>query len=197
VKSVISIYKVTFDTARFRTLSLRPEEQSQHPDMLLNGRRLAATWVASKVYCPDPEKPAGDFYYLAPQTIVLRPRAYKLLNTTNYYYAEELPLDFPEERLVALNIMPNINCFDRSAAEFETDPSTGKITAITKYAFHPRRVIYMETTLFKIPEMDGVETFCHEGVRDRELGFRYRVEKSKLQGLQFEKVFEFPSSLLR
>lgn len=197
MKKTITIYKITFDTEHCRTLSLCPGEESKNPDILLNGRKRLSNWIAPMVYCPDPEKTVGDFYLLPPSTIVPRSRAYKLLNKTNYYIAEELPLEFNEENVVALNFTANVNCFDKENAEYKTDPLTGKISSIKKYAFHPRRVVYTESTVFKIPEMDGIETFCYEGVRDRDLEFRYRVESKKLQGLLFEKVFEFSSDVLR
>jgi len=116
---------------------------------------------------------------------------------TNIFEAECLPLDFSEEQLTAFNFTANVNGLDEDNSEFESDPSSGEIAKITKYAFFPRRIVTHESTVFKIPQMNGVETFCLEGIRDKNLEFRYAVESKNLKGLEFEKVFEFKSSELK
>jgi len=184
------VYKITFDTENFQTVALKDATVDVNKHYFLDGSTKKDEWITPEVYCPNPEKEPGDFTMLHPSFLILRKRAKKLLRGF-YYNAENLPVSSENETLTAVNFTECLNLFDRNNAEFERDPETNKIAAITKYAFHIRR--FSESTVFKIPQRNGVDIFCYEGIKDPDQEFKHRVEKSKLRGLVFEKVWEGPS----
>ncbi len=113
-----------------------------------------------------------------------------LFDSSYYLKVEQLPVETPEETMWLLNFTGCYNAFKKDEAEFETDPQTGDIIKINKYAFIPRRL--SASTVFKIPEMNSIETYCYEGLYDPEEEFWYNVTDNKLSGLVFEKIWKFP-----
>jgi hypothetical protein len=190
----IIVYKITFDIDRYRTLIVKDTRFGPDADFLLNGWKKADTWIAPKVVCPDPQKELGDFYFLPPSSIVVRPRAKKLFQKECYFEAEYLPLDYEGEELFALNFLACRTALNADESVLEKNPAGGEVIKIIKYVFYPHR--FCDTSVFKIPEMNGIETFCYEGRWNREFGFRNRVLTRHLKGLLFEPIYEFPTSKL-
>ena len=191
MKRTAFVYKIHFELDRWQSLRVVEPRLEANGDLLLNGRKRKNAWVPPRVEVEDVEKEKGDLYWMPPNTLVVRPRAKKLFEEDYYFDAEYLPLEFDEEELYALNFTGCFACLNREKSDLDINPENGEVTGIKKYVFYPHRFSF--TTVFKIPELNGLESFCYEGIKDEDQEFRFRVEQCLIRGLHFEKVFSFPS----
>lgn len=180
-------FRIDFEAGKYQTLRLKGYNPGSEPDVLLNGRRFSDKWKAPKVEVANPEKERADFLWLPPNTLVARQHVAKVLDRTLIYQMEWLPLDFKEEKLVAINPRTCAPCLDLNNSVVERDPATNKITAIKEYAFIPYRVPGI--TLFKVPQLNGLENYCHSGYRAPEDDFKATVHRNDFTGLRFTEIW--------
>jgi hypothetical protein len=91
----------------------------------------------------------------------------------------DIPLE--KRKLTILNCTYVIDCLDLEKAKF--DPATPWI--IDEFAFHANRLDY---SLFKIPQNTKI-LFAVEGLASPDDEFKPLVEKHKLTGIRFEKLW--------
>jgi len=195
VRAYTDIYQVHFKARKYRTLEIRDERFGPDQDWLLNGRKREDSWPCPRVVCPNPEKEPGDFLWMPPNSLVVNQRIADILNQDTYFDAEFLPLDYDNgQKLYALNFLTCTPCLDLEESKVKRDPETGEVTEIIEHAFIPHRLLYW--TVFKIPERNGLDIYCYNGLRDRGEHFYDCVNQNKLTGLRFEKVWEFPSFMV-
>ena len=180
-------FRAEFESGKYQTLRLKGYIPGSEPDVLLNGRRFSEKWKAPCVEVTNPELERGDFMWLPPNTLVARKHVARILDRTLIYQMEWLPLDFKEEKLIAINPRTCAPCLDLENSVVERDSETNKITAIKEYRFIPHRVPGI--TLFKVPQLNGLETYCHSGYRALEDDFKATVQRHNYTGLRFTEIW--------
>jgi hypothetical protein len=76
-----------------------------------------------------------------------------------------------------------VNCLDHDKCKW-LKTKDGQRIYPTKFVFHPDR--FVESSIFKIPEMRASSPLCVERENDPETEFKAAVEHHKLKGLTFK-----------
>lgn len=198
-----TVYRIRVQRDRFQTLELA--------DSAAFYRRFPRPFQGEPMLGEDsddpfpcrivhPERPAADCSYLMPGTFVIRLRREWRTNVVAQAVCEGceiLDVDVEGERRIAVN--PRVcNALDKSASLVKRD-ADGRVTSITRYAFHPHRI---EWNLFRLPETAPHEIYTCSGsvtgrgydpemAIDDEFPLGYAADA--MTGLEFEPVWSVAS----
>ncbi|GAA5120525.1 hypothetical protein JIN84_05705 [Luteolibacter yonseiensis] len=189
----MKIYRIINDPA-FHTLAAT-EPEPLEPILSLDLEHLWEPWISAfgrqgpELRAADPQTTRrGNFFkfhpgFLAYDTSVAdAAEQIELLQDDMEYLPARL--EGTSERLDIMNVMGCYNCFDHGRAGYTTDENGG-ITAITRYAFHPTRI--MDSTIFRIPETRFEEIYVLSGRGDAE--FIEFYQENGFTGLIFEEIW--------
>lgn len=99
-----------------------------------------------------------------------------------------LPVMLDGKGMILLNVLECINCLDWQNSHWLDSPSPGPDARIVRYAFHSNR--FVVSSIFKIPETCAREVLVVERTRNPEEEFKAAVEKSRMNGIAFELLWE-------
>jgi hypothetical protein len=94
---------------------------------------------------------------------------------------ELLPLLFNGQEFGILHVVHLVDCLDGRRCKRNQKPPY-----VDKYHFHRTR---FQNSLFKIPQTKDVETLCVQGLYPAENDFKVRVQRLRLKGLSFTKLW--------
>lgn len=175
----MKIYRIDGDVEKFQYLSL---VDSEGWDAFTFDVFSMIDWVPQECYIMNPKQERGNFFYIAPGTLVFDQRALDGMLDIFEMAGEILPLNVDGEKVFALNVLECPNAFDKKKSKFKFGRSLPEI-----YSFHPDRLY--RSSVFKVPETSQVDIFCSHGVED-EGEFKSRYESLGLTGLIFKELFD-------
>jgi len=183
----MKIYKVSFDSEHYQ--QFLPDDQAiWNTDQLrFECKKKAAHWNPPKVYVDNPVLQKGNFYGLAPGTIVVDSYAIEKLHTLLRMAGELLPLHHGGEEYSILNVTECVNALDEDRTEWTMGRRTGAKLMIAAYAFKKDRL--HQSSIFKLPER-LVDLLVWERCNDPESEFKAAVEQFGLTGLKFDEVWD-------
>ncbi len=178
------VFEIDFDVSRYQVLLVDGSDEFAFPYLdtmaFLEGR-LGNAWKPPPVYVDKPLLKRPDIFHLVGATgMVFGPRALAELERFALWVGELLPLPFESEVLQLLNVVEVINCLDEDSTVFDG----GRATVLE---FHAHRIA--EAPIFRIPQNQSTQLFCHEGVAEPYWEFKAAVELAGLEGLTFTEVW--------
>ena len=183
----MKIYRVLHDVNTYQTFILTNESVYHTGELRFEGRSKIDTWQDLEVVTLNPLRPVSNFPYLAPGTIVCDQLALDKLFKFFEMAGEMLPVINNGQTYYALNVLECTNMLDQEKTIWETSPDTGAKLWISKYHFHPNRVL--ESTLFKIPETHRGDVLTYANTIFPDDEFYYAYQKSGVTGLCFNKLW--------
>ena len=143
------------------------------------GKTLRKVWSPPAVYSPAPKLRVPDFWDLVPiNSFALSQRLFStlpLLQRTG----ELLPLKFEDSDVHVFNVTNVVDCLDKKKSVYNID-----LARVKEYAFKPKR---FSQSICRVPE--APDLLAVEGLVPPEQELRAIVEKRKLKGLIFDKVW--------
>lgn len=150
------------------------------------GKKFNGKWVTPKLRIYNPLEKKPNFYYFASGSFVVDEKTCDIFQSIFEMAGELLPVNCTDFKGYLLNITQCVNCLDHDFCEYEKDSDTGEDLYLKKVVF--QKSMIPESTLFKIPEDNGVDIFTTEGMGIRE-EFKEMYEKHKMKGLKFELIW--------
>lgn len=195
------VYIVTFDEANKKEFvtTLDPLDhisgkvKSRIDQFDCDGDKKAANWnpPAIKWFDGDGRNidryKDPDFATNPAYSFILGPRAAELLRPVINDVAELLPIPFQGETWYFMNVFNQINAMDKEHSRYAVRHS-GKKGWLEKPAFFADKVPHAK--LFIIPEAPGRFYYAEHHPDDNPNTFKNVVEKNKLFGIRFGKVWE-------
>jgi hypothetical protein len=121
------------------------------------------------------------------RSFMLGPRAAELLRPVISDVAELLPIPFQGETWYFMNVFNKIDAVDKANSRYKVY-STGRIGPVEKIVFSPEKIPHAK--LFTIPESRAELFYAEHHPDDNPNTFKNVVEKNKLFGIRFGKVWE-------
>jgi hypothetical protein len=182
----MKVYRVINDVNHYQFFL--PEKTEDWPKLEMDCTSRSSTWQPPSVYVFNPTLQRGDFYQFGGGVLIANSRSTDVLREFFEMAGELLPLSYNDDMYTALNVTECVNCLDSERSEWVIGVSTNSKLYPKKYAFHRKR--FAESPLFKIPETCRGEILLAEGLRDPQREFRHVVNRAKLRGLVFEKLWD-------
>jgi hypothetical protein len=135
-----------------------------------------------KIFIIDNELEKGDFYNFMPTCLVMREKAYTVLNGVLKEHDEILPWKVESENIFVLNVLTNSNSIIEDKSNMDALSSRD-----WKLCFDQNRL--PDSSIFKIPQDNYFDIFCHQGLLPPEKDFKHLVESNNLKGLEFKEVW--------
>jgi len=162
-----------FDTGKKKTGGWNPPDIEWFDD---DGRNLA------KYKDPDISYISSDI-----SSLTVNSHTRDLIAPAVTDVAELLPIPFDNETWYLLNVFNQVKALDKANSQYKIY-STGKVGILIKPAFLADKVPHNK--LFKIPENPARVYFAEYQPDDSENNFKHIIEKNKLFGVEFVKVWE-------
>ena len=182
------IYKITADTENYRTLHCIDDIPDSY--FLINGRTREKEWKKAELVWDTTEKPEADFTLLLPNAFVINHYVKEILLKQYYFKAEYLPVLIEGKEYFVINFRDCVPALNTEVSKINRNKETGEIISIKKYSFIINRL--PPGTVFKILEMQGLETYCYQYVIDIDREFIFGYRSYRWSGLLFEKIYSFP-----
>ncbi len=122
-----------------------------------------------------------------PGSLILSPNTANIVKTVINDVAELLPVSFNNETWSLLNVYNVIDAVDKPNCQYKIRKN-GKVGRLKKLAFFPDKIPHAK--LFKVPENPASIYFAEHHFNDSENNFKNIIEKNKLFGIKFIKVWE-------
>ncbi len=123
------------------------------------------------------------------RSFILGPRAAELLRPVISDVAELLPIPFQGETWYFMNVFNQVNALDKANCRYRIyHDGTVSPSWIEKIAFSPEKIPHAK--LFTIPESRASLYYAEHHPDDNPNTFKNVVEKNKLLGIRFGKVWE-------
>lgn len=135
----------------------------------------------------DKSKDPDISYISTASSLILTPHTSDIIRPVINEVAELLPVSFNGELWNLLNVYNVIDVLDKKNCEYDIRKN-GQVGRLKKLAFRPDKVPHAK--LFKIPERRSRIYFAEHHPDDSENNFKNIVEKNKLFGIEFVKVWE-------
>ncbi|HET6251073.1 MAG TPA: hypothetical protein VFE47_25525 [Tepidisphaeraceae bacterium] len=178
----VTIYRAAPDTGVFQ--ELRTDDAEFLKKSTFNGDPIEGPWRAPKLYIPDTTKPEPDIWgcFGNPSIFAISPQlADDALRGFIDESCEEFPLRIRSREWRLINVVNVVDCLDADRSRF--DPAAP--AHVTDYEFLP----IFSGWLWKIPQTCRTEVLTPEGMAARHDEFKGTVEKLKLTGLRFERLW--------
>jgi hypothetical protein len=178
-----TVYRIWTDD-RFQSLESTDAHEyldARRGSWKFDGSPVSDVWKPLEVYIRRPKLRKPDIWGIA-DTFAFEDEAAAEVQLCLDQAGEQLQLPFQKRTLIVLNVTYVIDCLDKQRSNF--DPDLPHI--IDQYVFHSDRLDY---SLFKIPETCMSEILTVEGIASPDDEFKPLVEKHRLKGLRFEKLW--------
>ncbi len=162
-------------------------------DIFYQGRKKAPNWTPPAIEWFDDDGRNLDKYkdpditYCTPGSFILAPRAAELLRPVVSDVAELLPIPFQGETWYFMNVFNQIDAVDKAKSRYKIYKS-GRVGPVEKIVFSPEKIPHAK--LFIIPESPARLLYAEHHPDDNPNTFKNVVEKNKLFGIRFGKVWE-------
>lgn len=178
------VFEINFDVTHYQALLVDGDDEFTFPylDVMdFQAGRVGDSWKPPPVYVDQPRLKRPDIFHLVGAIgLVFTPSALSVLERFALWVGELLPLPFGEEVFQLLNVLQVYDCLDTERTIF-----SGGAARVLE--FKPHRV--PEAPVFRIPQNQSAQLFCHEGVAEPFWEFKSAVEEAGLEGLTFEEVW--------
>jgi len=163
-------------------------------DVFDTGREKVGDWNPPGIeWFDDDGRDLGKYkdpdisYISMASSLILNSHAKELTAPAVNDVAELLPIPFNNEYWYLLNIYNVISVLDKQNCEYDIRKN-GQIGRLKKLSFLPDKVPHAK--LFKIPERRSRIYFAEHQPDNSDNNFKNIVEKNKLFGIEFIKVWE-------
>ena len=160
-----------------------------------NGQKKAANWNPPAIEWDDDDGlnleryKDPDITDNPARSFILGPRAAELLRPVISDVAELLPIPFQGETWYFMNVFNQVNALDKANCRYRIyHDGTVSPSWIEKIAFSPEKIPHAK--LFTIPESRASLYYAEHHPDDNPNTFKNVVEKNKLLGIRFGKVWE-------
>jgi hypothetical protein len=182
------VYRIRLDVDRYQFLLPADPKVSDRTTLIFDCKPRAETWVPPKVYVQKPLLERGNFLgLLRSDPLICDDVALAAVGELLHLSGELLPLPHEGETFHVLNALECVNALDRERTRWYGGKYDGPGSSIVEYAFHPTRI--PETPIFKIPDTYRAEILTAEHAYDHDYEFKPAVERMKLTGLKFVKLW--------
>jgi len=179
------VFQISFDVDTYQALLVDGDDDFSFPffkSMQFKDGPVGDAWTPPPVYVDRPRLVRPDIFHLVGAVgMVFGPRALVELDRFISRAGELLPIPFGEEVLGLLNVVEVIDCLDQDRTVFHGGG------AATVLEFHAHRL--SETPIFRIPQNQASQLFCHQGVSEPYWDFNTAVDQADLNGLVFTEVW--------
>jgi len=190
------VYSVLPDMANEKTFVMSPvghRDRVGDIDDFETGIKKADNWIPPSIKWFDEDGRNLDKYkdpdisYISHRgNLIVSPCTYELITPAVNNVAELLPLSFNDEVWYLLNVFNQVDALDKANSRYKIY-STGKVGWLIKPAFFANKLPHNK--LFKIPSSVAIYYSEHHPY-DSDDNFKNIVERNKLFGIEFKKVWE-------
>lgn len=183
----MNIYVLGPSAAKYSTLG--PKEKDWEKKEIFeqfnngfDGKPFGKTWIPIEVYeYKEKRSSLGDCASYSYAVPIFSQRAVDVLHDTLKQNGEILPYTFKNGKYYAYNVTTVVDVLDKKQSKFKYFDSSGRVMSIERIVFIPEKLVGLE--IFKIPDIRKSDIYVTDS-------FVERVEKAKLTGFKFEKIWE-------